>query len=105
AVMGAGGGIRIGDNALIGESVNLHAEQHVCADATRPIREQGVRYAEIVIDDDVWIGSRATILAGVTIGKGAVVGAGAVVTHSVGPLAIVAGIPARVVGQRGETAR
>ena len=61
-----------------------------------------MRYAEVVIEDDVWIGSRATILAGVTVGRGAIVGAGAVVTRSVPPMAIVAGVPARVIGQRGE---
>ena len=44
------------------------------------------------------IGSHATILCGVTIGEGALVGAGAVVTHSVSPHAIVAGVPARVIG-------
>jgi acetyltransferase-like isoleucine patch superfamily enzyme len=44
------------------------------------------------------IGSNATILPGVTIGEGALVGAGAVVTHDVPPFAVVAGVPARVVG-------
>jgi UDP-2-acetamido-3-amino-2,3-dideoxy-glucuronate N-acetyltransferase len=44
------------------------------------------------------IGSNATILGGVTIGEGALVGAGAVVTHDVPDHAIVAGVPARVVG-------
>ncbi len=102
AVLGAGGGIRIGNGVLIGQSVNLHAEKHLYKDASRAIRDQGVRYAPIEIEDDVWIGSRATILAGVTVGTGAVVGAGAVVTRSVPPAAIVAGVPARVIGQRGE---
>jgi maltose O-acetyltransferase len=58
----------------------------------------------VVIEDHVWIGSRAMILGGVTLGRGAVVAAGAIVTRDVPPLAIVAGIPARVVGERPESA-
>ncbi len=45
------------------------------------------------------IGSNATILAGITIGEGAIVGAGAVVTKDVPPFAIVAGVPAKVIGK------
>ena len=100
AVLGAGGGIRIGSNVLIGQSVNIHSENHRFADGSRLIREQGVSYQGVVIEDDVWIGSKATILDGVTVGHGAVVGAGAVVTSSVPPYAIVVGVPARVVGTR-----
>ncbi|MBI1757717.1 MAG: acyltransferase [Actinobacteria bacterium] len=54
--------------------------------------------APIVIGDRVWVGTRAVILKGVTIGDGAVVAAGAVVTRDVPPNAIVAGVPAAVVG-------
>ena len=57
-------------------------------------------YRPIIIDDHVWIGSRATILPGVTIGRGAVVMAGAVVTHNVEPFAVVGGVPARKVRER-----
>lgn len=49
----------------------------------------------IIIEDDVWIATRATILKGVTIGKGAVVATGAVVTRDVKPYTVVAGVPAR----------
>ena len=55
---------------------------------------------DIVVGDDVWIGARATILSGVTIGQGAIVAAGAVVTKDVPPYSIVAGIPARVIKYR-----
>lgn len=102
AVLGAGGGISIGSHVLIGQSVNIHAENHVVADPARLIREQGVSYKGVVIEDDVWIGSKATLLDGVTIGRGAVVGAGAVVTRSVPPMTIVVGVPARVIGRRGQ---
>lgn len=54
----------------------------------------------IVIGNDVWIGGRAVILRGVTIGDGAVVGAGAVVTRDVEPYTVVAGVPARPIKKR-----
>lgn len=53
-----------------------------------------------VIGHDVWIGSHAVVLAGVTVGHGAVIGAGAVVTHDVPPSAIVGGVPARAIRYR-----
>lgn len=51
----------------------------------------------IIIEDDVWIAAKATILKGVRIGKGAVVAAGAVVTRDVAPYTLVAGVPAKVI--------
>lgn len=54
----------------------------------------------ITIDDDVWIGYRATILSGVHIGKGAVIGAGALVTSNIPPYAIVGGVPSKVLKYR-----
>ncbi|MBR5586936.1 MAG: CatB-related O-acetyltransferase, partial [Clostridia bacterium] len=56
--------------------------------------------SRVVIGNDVWIGDRATILAGVKIGDGAVVAAGAVVTKDVEPYAIVGGVPAKVIKKR-----
>ena len=58
---------------------------------------------EVVIEDFAWIGAFATILPNVRIGRGAVVGAGSVVTKNVPDYAIVAGIPAKVVGSRNQT--
>ncbi len=63
---------------------------------------EGITKGDITIGDDVWLGFRATILSGVTIGQGAVVAAGAVVTKDVPPYAIVGGVPARVIRYRFE---
>ena len=50
----------------------------------------------IVIEDDVWIGTNATVLAGVRIGSHSVIAAGAVVTHDIPPHSLAAGVPAQV---------
>ncbi len=53
-----------------------------------------------IVEDDVWIGHRAIIFAGVKIGRGAIIGAGSVVTKDVPPYTIVAGVPAKKIGER-----
>jgi maltose O-acetyltransferase len=58
------------------------------------------RGSQVTIGDRVFIGLRAIILPGVTVGEGAIVAAGAVVTKDVGAYEIVAGVPARQIGQR-----
>lgn len=55
---------------------------------------------EVLIEDDVWIGFGAIVLSGVTIGRGAIVAAGAVVIKDVEPYSIVAGNPAKMIGER-----
>lgn len=57
-------------------------------------------YDSIRIGHDVWVGARATVMDGVTVGTGAVIAAHAVVTKDVPPYAVVAGVPARVISQR-----
>ena len=59
-----------------------------------------LRGGDVRIGNHVWIGYRAIIMPGVTLGEGAVVAAGAVVTRDVAPYTIVAGVPARIVRQR-----
>lgn len=56
-----------------------------------------VRQAPIAIGDDTWIGAGVVILPGVTVGRGAVLGAGSIVTRDVAALAIVAGVPGRLI--------
>jgi len=94
--------IRIGNHVMFGPEVTIRGGNHrtdlvgrfmksVTDAEKRPEDDRGV-----VIEDDVWVGTRAIILHGVTIGRGTVVSAGAVVTRSVPPYAIVVGVPARV---------
>jgi maltose O-acetyltransferase len=93
---------RIGRHVLMGPEVLVFDRNHRFADPTRTIGSQGETPSRPpTIGDDVWIGTRAIILPGVTIGDGVVVGAGSVVTRDVPPYAVVAGNPARVVGERG----
>lgn len=102
---------RIGRWVSIGNSVGLVGRyDHDYKAIGRPVRRapwigdadyRGPgRRLEVVIGDDVWVGFGAIILTGVTVGRGAIVAAGAVVTHDVKPYSIVAGNPARRVGQR-----
>lgn len=87
------GGITIGDNALIGHNVVLATVNH-----NEDVKKRGnLIPAPIKIGNDVWIGSNATILPGVTVGDGAIIAAGAVVTKNVEPKTIVSGVPAKYV--------
>ena len=87
------GGIEIGNGVLIGHNVTLATLNH----DERPQFRQNIYPKPIKIGDNVWIGSNATILQGVTIGDGAIIGANAVVTKDVPENTIVAGVPARVI--------
>ncbi len=98
--VGGAGGVTIGENVLIGQYVSFHPQNHVFSDPDVPIKQQGTTEQGIVVEDDVWIGARVTILDGVRVGRGAVIAAGAVVTRDVPPYAVVAGVPARVIKWR-----
>lgn len=87
--------IRTGDDVSIGPEASILTLGH---DPQSP--EFADRGGDVIIGNRVWIGYRAMILPGLKIGDGAVVGAGAVVTKDVEPFAIVAGNPARKIGER-----
>jgi maltose O-acetyltransferase len=89
------GGISIGDNVSISKAVNIITADH---DLNSPQFEG--RQKPVIIEDYVWIGTRAMILPGCTIGKGAVVAAGAVVTKNVPAFSVIAGVPARIIKSR-----
>ncbi len=91
--------VTVGAHALIAPGVFITDHWHRFSRAAR-IDEQGCEVAAVSIGRDAWIGAHAVVLAGVTVGEGAIVGASAVVRRDVPPYAIVAGVPARVIGER-----
>ena len=95
-------GVTIGNDVRIAAHCMMVSANHRFADPDMPIRKQGLDFGPITIEDDVWIGSRVNILAGVTVGRGSVIGAGAVVTKDVPPMSVMVGVPARKIGERGK---
>jgi acetyltransferase-like isoleucine patch superfamily enzyme len=104
-----GAGTVIDHDCLLSTTGGLLIGEHVCISAgvwlvtgNRDLNDP--RFAEtyqpIVIDDYAWIGPRAMVLGGITIGRRAIIQAGAVVTQDVEPNRVVAGVPATVVGMR-----
>ena len=92
--------ITIGDNCMISYGVHIRTDTHVYDDPSVPMRLQGTAESDITIEDDVWIGYGAQIMAGLTVGQGSIVGAGAVVTKDVPPFTVVGGVPAKVIRSR-----
>lgn len=91
----------IGNNVMMGPECMIYTINHTIARTDIPMNMQGNEVEEpVVIEDDVWIGARVTILPGCHIHKGSVIAAGAVVTQDVEPFAIVGGVPARVLKKR-----
>ncbi|MEA3349189.1 MAG: acyltransferase [Chloroflexota bacterium] len=85
--------ITIGERVFVGPDCSFETVNHALKlDQTgkRPIRPRS-----IVIEDDVWLGARVTVLPGVTLGRGSAAAAGAVITSDVQPHTLVGGVPAR----------
>lgn len=114
SLVGACAGISIGNHVIISNNVHIYDNNNHPTDPQKRIElcESGFysklwnwrnsASSPIVIEDNVWIGERATILKGVTIGRGSIVACDSVVTKSVPPYCIVAGNPAKVVKQLNE---
>lgn len=88
------GGVEIGDLVMIGPNVNIITTGHALAPSQR---RAYIETKPIVIEQNVWIATGATIIGGVTVGENSVVAAGAVVTKDVPANSFVAGVPARVI--------
>ena len=86
----------------VGEDLSIHTGNHARIigmfhnDITEANKPEGYD-KEVVIEEDVWIGSRVTILMGVTVGRGSTIAAGAVVSKDVPPYSIVGGVPAKFI--------
>jgi acetyltransferase-like isoleucine patch superfamily enzyme len=93
------GRIVLGDKALLGPEVYITASNYGTEWGTA-VMDQPTIESDVIIGAGVWLGVRATVVAGVTIGDGAIVAAGAVVTRDVPSGSVVAGVPAKVIGWR-----
>ncbi|MDE6378964.1 MAG: acyltransferase [Muribaculaceae bacterium] len=93
--------IHIGNNVRTGKNVLITDNAHGASDPVildmapnhRPLYSKG----PVIIEDNVWIGAKSSIMPGVTIGRGAIIGAGSVVTKDIPSYALAAGNPARVI--------
>jgi maltose O-acetyltransferase len=95
------GKVIIGKDVMMGPDVCIYTRNHAFDRTDIPMNLQGMTPEKpVIIGDDVWIGTRVTILAVVHIGTGAIIGAGAVVTKDVPDYAVVGGNPARVIKMR-----
>jgi acetyltransferase-like isoleucine patch superfamily enzyme len=91
----------IGAGTLVADSVYVTDFDHRYEDPITPIRKQGIVTARVQIGADCWIGEKASILRGSTIGSGSVIGSQTVVKGDIPPNSVAVGAPARIVKQRG----
>ncbi len=114
------GNLRIGDKCVFGKdnTVNCYLDiefgaativadwvyvcdfDHVYADIHVPIKDQGIVKTPVRIGPDVWVGTKVTVLRGVTVGHGAVLAANSVINRDIPPMAIAGGVPAKVIKDR-----
>lgn len=91
------GPVTIGNHVNLAQGITITALNHNFQDNNQRIDQQGITKNPITIGNDIWIGTNAVILPGVTIGDHSVVAAGAVVNKDVPPHSLVAGVPAKII--------
>lgn len=87
--------VSFGDNVMVGPNCSFITSKHPLNPS---VRKEGLQWAEpIIVEDDVWICSNVTVLAGVRIGAGSVISAGSLVTKDIPSNSLAMGIPCKVV--------
>lgn len=92
--------IEIGDDCILADWIYICDFDHRFDDLTVPIKKQGIVKSPVRIARDCWIGEKASVLRGVTIGEGSIVASHALVKRDVPPRSIVGGVPAKVLKTR-----
>lgn len=90
------GPVTIGNDIRLAQNITISGLNHNYEDVNKAIHEQGVNTAQIVVEDETWIGANVVVLAGVKIGKHSIIAAGSVVTKNIPPYSVAVGNPARV---------
>ena len=99
-----GGKITLGNDILMGPDIVIMATSHAFSSVEIPINQQGAsEEKEVIIGDDVWIGTRVIILPGVEIGSHSIIASGAVVSKSFPSYSIIGGVPAKLIKSRLDT--
>ena len=91
------GPVTIGNEVMLAQNIVISGLNHGYEDVTISPRQQKEVCKQIIIADDVWIGSNVVITAGVTLGKHCIIGAGSVVTKDIPEFAVAVGNPAKVI--------
>jgi len=91
------GPVTIGNDVILAQNIVMSGLNHGYEDITLPPHDQPVTKKLITLEDEVWVGANAVIVAGITIGKHAVIAAGSVVTKDVPPYSVAAGNPAKII--------
>jgi acetyltransferase-like isoleucine patch superfamily enzyme len=98
-IINGGGNVMIGKKVIFAKNISINANDHKHKKYDN-ICDQGFIYADIIIEDDVWLGANVCVNKGVTIKKGSIVGANAVVTKDTDPYSINVGIPSKKISER-----
>jgi acetyltransferase-like isoleucine patch superfamily enzyme len=92
--------IEFGGSTIVADWVYVCDFDHVFADIHTPIKDQGIVKSPVRIGPDTWIGTKVTVLRGVTVGHGSVLAANSVINRDVPPMSVVGGVPAKVIKNR-----